>query len=71
MKTVSRQTARDDRHDAAVMESHEHMRRDGLKPAPRVVIDMEAAALGCTGGNFSNWNARSDAISAAPDKVRS
>jgi hypothetical protein len=54
---------RADRNDANEMVSLEGMRADGLTPARRVEICADQLEpLGAT-----NWNARSDARSAAPD----
>lgn len=55
----------DDSNDLNEMKSLDGMRKDGLKPAARVLVAMEEAEMP-QGGSF-DWNRRSDSISAAPD----
>jgi len=43
------------RHDSHVMESHEEMRAAGIKPARRVEIEMECAAMQPLGDLASLW----------------
>jgi hypothetical protein len=64
---MNRATRRADNNDATEMMIFEEMRREGLTPAQRVLITMEAAELEPLG--FPSWNRRQDLISAAPDNI--